>query len=65
MWGLGLRTCLRVLLAAGCAAIAGGAPIEKGTGYWTVLSLGLAATVIVTTLVTRTAGRALREGTGQ
>src|SRR5436189_3738129 len=24
MWGLGLRTCLRVLLAAGCAAIAGG-----------------------------------------
>src|SRR6516162_11010640 len=24
MWGLGLRTCLRGLLAAGCAAIAGG-----------------------------------------
>src|SRR5262252_6396630 len=24
MWGLGLRTCLRRLLAAGCAAIAGG-----------------------------------------
>src|SRR5260370_37050673 len=25
MWGPGLRTCLRGLLAAGCAAIAGGA----------------------------------------
>src|SRR6516162_7207298 len=29
MWGLGLRTCLRGLLAAGCAAIAGGVVIAR------------------------------------
>ena len=50
-------------LAGDVAALVGGAPIEKGAGYWTVLALGLAATVIVTTLVTRTARRALREAT--
>jgi uncharacterized membrane protein YdjX (TVP38/TMEM64 family) len=50
-------------LAGDVAALAGGAPIQKGAGYWTVLSLGLAATVIVTTLITRTARRALHDAT--
>jgi uncharacterized membrane protein YdjX (TVP38/TMEM64 family) len=52
-------------LAGDVAAVAGGAHVEKGAGYWTVLALGLVATVIVTTIVTRTAGRALREATGE
>lgn len=42
------------------AAVAGGAEIERGAGYWVVLSLGLVATVVVTTFVTRIARRALR-----
>jgi uncharacterized membrane protein YdjX (TVP38/TMEM64 family) len=46
------------------AALAGGATVEKGAGYWTVLGLGLVATVVATTLVTRTARRALGEATG-
>lgn len=41
------------------AAVAGGAEIERGIGYWTVLLVGLAATVAVTTYVTRIARRAL------
>jgi len=45
-------------------ALAGGASVEKGAGYYAVLVLGLAATVAVTTVVTRTARRALREATG-
>jgi len=51
-------------LAGDVAALAGGAPVAKGTGYWAVLALGLVATVVVTTVVTRTARRALREATG-
>ena len=51
-------------LAGDVAALAGGAPVEKGAAYWMVLVLGLVATVVVTTLVTRTARRALREATG-
>ncbi|MBA2459175.1 MAG: TVP38/TMEM64 family protein [Gemmatimonadales bacterium] len=43
------------------ARLAGGAPIEKGTGYYAILALGLVATVVVTTIVTRTARRALAE----
>jgi len=43
------------------AAVAGGAPIERDTGYWIVLGLGLAATLVVTTLVTRLARRALKQ----
>jgi uncharacterized membrane protein YdjX (TVP38/TMEM64 family) len=43
------------------AAVAGGAEVERGTGYWTVLALGLLATLAVTTLVTRTARRALKQ----
>jgi len=50
-------------LAGDVATLAGGAPAPRGAGYWTVLALGLAATVAVTTVVTRTAGRALRDAT--
>ena len=41
------------------AAVASGAEIERGFGYWAILIVGLAATAIVTALVTRTAKRAL------
>jgi uncharacterized membrane protein YdjX (TVP38/TMEM64 family) len=47
-------------LAGDVAALAGGAAVEKGAAYYVVLVLGLAATVLVTTLVTRTARRALQ-----
>ena len=52
-------------LAGDVAALAGGAAPEKGAGYYAVLILGLVATVVVTTLVTRTARRALKEATGE
>jgi uncharacterized membrane protein YdjX (TVP38/TMEM64 family) len=52
-------------LAGDLAALAGGAVVEKGPGYYAVLALGLAATIAVTTLVTRTARRALLEATGE
>jgi uncharacterized membrane protein YdjX (TVP38/TMEM64 family) len=52
-------------LAGNVIALAGGAPVEKGAGYWTVLAIGLVATVAVTTVVTRIARRALREATGE
>ena len=52
-------------LAGDVAALAGGAAPEKGAGYYGVLAVGLAATVIVTTIVTRIARRALREVTGE
>jgi uncharacterized membrane protein YdjX (TVP38/TMEM64 family) len=51
-------------LAGDVAALAGGAVVEKNAGYYTVLLLGLVATVVVTTFVTRIARRALREATG-
>jgi uncharacterized membrane protein YdjX (TVP38/TMEM64 family) len=41
------------------AAVAGGAELEKGPGYWTLFAIGLAATVAVTLVVTRVARRAL------
>lgn len=47
-------------LAGDVAALAGGAAVEKGAGYYAVLAIGLAATVAVTAVVTRTARRALR-----
>ncbi|HVS02282.1 MAG TPA: TVP38/TMEM64 family protein [Thermoanaerobaculia bacterium] len=50
-------------LAGEVAAVAGGVEAERGAGYWAVLGLGLAATLAVTALVTRTARRALREET--
>ena len=50
-------------LAGEVASLAGGAPVERGAGYYAVLGLGLAATLLVTTIVARTARRALREAT--
>ncbi len=46
------------------AAVAGGATVERGLAYYGVLVLGLIATIAVTTIVTRTARRALKEVTG-
>jgi uncharacterized membrane protein YdjX (TVP38/TMEM64 family) len=43
------------------AALAGGASSDKDTGYWVVTALGLAATIAVTTVITRIARRALAE----
>ena len=48
-------------LAGDVAALAGGVKVEKGAGYWTVLTLGLVATIAVTAVVTRIARNALRE----
>lgn len=50
-------------LAGDVAALAGGATVQKGTGYYAVLILGLVATLLVTLMVTRTARRALAEAT--
>jgi uncharacterized membrane protein YdjX (TVP38/TMEM64 family) len=50
-------------LAGDVATLAGGAAVEKGTGYYVVLALGLAATAVVVLLVSRAAARALREAT--
>lgn len=50
-------------LVGDLAALAGGAAVEKGAGYYLVLALGLTATIVATTLVTRTAQRALQEAT--
>jgi uncharacterized membrane protein YdjX (TVP38/TMEM64 family) len=52
-------------LAGDVAALAGGAAPEKGMGYYAVLILGLVATIVVTTFVTRMARRALKEATGE
>lgn len=45
------------------AVLAGGTAPPKGAAYYAVLALGLAATLAVTVLVTRTARRALAEAT--
>lgn len=45
------------------AALASGAQVEKGAAYYTVLAMGLLATILVTTVVTRLARRALKEST--
>lgn len=50
--------------AGSLAALAGGAKTEKGAGSWIVLGLGLVATIVVTTFVTRLAGKALRQEIG-
>jgi uncharacterized membrane protein YdjX (TVP38/TMEM64 family) len=50
-------------VAGDVARLAGGAPVERGPEYYGVLALGLLATVVVTTLVTRTARRALEQVT--
>lgn len=51
-------------LAGDVAALAGGAPVQKGPGYYAILALGLVAAIAVTAVVTRTARRALR-GVGE
>ena len=50
--------------AAGSLASAVGGKTGKGPGDWVVLGLGLLATVVVTTYVTRLAGKALRQEIG-
>ena len=47
------------------AAVAGGAKTEKGTAYWVTLGIGLLATVVVTTFITRLAGKALKQQIGE
>lgn len=50
-------------VAGDVARLAGGAEVRRDAGYYAVLGLGLVATVLVTTLVARTASRALEEAT--
>ena len=50
-------------LVGDVAALAGGVKAPKDAGYYAVLSLGLVATVVVTTIVTRTARTALNDAT--
>jgi uncharacterized membrane protein YdjX (TVP38/TMEM64 family) len=50
-------------LVGDVAALASGASVEKGAGYYTLLALGLVATILVTMLVTRIARRALQAAT--
>ena len=45
------------------AALAAGAAPERGAAQWALLGVGLLATVVVTTVVTRIAARALKEAT--
>ncbi len=52
-------------LAGDVAALAGGATLERGVADYVILLLGLVATIVVTTIVTRTARKALREATGE
>jgi uncharacterized membrane protein YdjX (TVP38/TMEM64 family) len=51
-------------LAGDVAALAGGAAVERGPGYWAVLALGLVASIVVATLVGRMAKRALGDAVG-
>ena len=46
------------------AALAGGARIVRGAGEYALWIVGLVATVVATTIVTRIARRALAEATG-
>ena len=50
-------------LAGDVAAVAGGAGVERGAGYYALLGLGFLATAVVTVAVTRIARRALEEAT--
>ena len=43
------------------AAVAGGAEIERGAGYWVTLGVGLAAALAATLFVARIARRALSQ----
>ena len=52
-------------LAGDIAAVAGNPAVARGWGYYSVLALGLVATLAVTMVVTRSARRALAEATGE
>jgi uncharacterized membrane protein YdjX (TVP38/TMEM64 family) len=52
-------------LAGDVASLAGNPAVSKGWGYYSLLALGLAATLAVTIVVTRSARRALAEATGE
>ena len=52
-------------VAGDIVRLASDAGPERGPGYYTVVALGLAATIAVTTIITRTARRAIREATGE
>ncbi len=47
-------------LAGDVASLTSGAAVPRGAGYYIILGLGLAATLVVTTIVTRLARRALK-----
>jgi uncharacterized membrane protein YdjX (TVP38/TMEM64 family) len=51
-------------VAGELAALGGGSAVSHGAGYYAVVGLGFAATVIVTILITRVARRALDQATG-
>ncbi len=51
-------------VAGEVAAVASGSGPQRDAGSYAVLAVGLAATIVVTALVTRTARRALNEATG-
>jgi hypothetical protein len=46
------------------AAVGGGENVARGRGYYALLGLGLIATAAVTAVITRVAGRALAQQTG-
>jgi uncharacterized membrane protein YdjX (TVP38/TMEM64 family) len=50
-------------LVGDVARLAAGAPVQRGAAHWVVLVIGLLATLVVTTLVARTARRALLDAT--
>jgi uncharacterized membrane protein YdjX (TVP38/TMEM64 family) len=50
-------------LAGDIAQLASGTPAGRGTEYYVLLFLGLVATILATTIVTRTARQALQEAT--
>jgi uncharacterized membrane protein YdjX (TVP38/TMEM64 family) len=52
-------------LAGDVATLAGNPAVARGWGYYSLLALGLAATLAVTMVVTRSARRALAEATGE
>jgi uncharacterized membrane protein YdjX (TVP38/TMEM64 family) len=49
-------------VAGDVATAVAGEPVARGPGYWAVLGLGLAATLVLTVVVTRMARAALRTG---
>jgi uncharacterized membrane protein YdjX (TVP38/TMEM64 family) len=51
-------------VAGDVARLADGGGVPRGAGYYAVLGVGLAATVVGTAVVTRVVRRALREATG-